>query len=80
MKNKLLSKEKEQSPGPLVKKPSELRKRSTSLWGTKTFPHYLVIENHLDLKDEGLEWPLCFFVYQGGVKKKKNFLRGGVKT
>ena len=27
------------------------------------------------------EWPLCFFVYQaGGVKKKTNLLRGGVKT
>ena len=23
----------------------------SSLWGTKTFPHYLVVENHLDLKD-----------------------------
>ena len=45
----------------------------SSLWGTKTFPHYLVVENHLDLKDGSLEWPLCFFVYQGGVKKKKNF-------
>ena len=29
------------------------------------------MENHIDLKDEGLEWPLSFFVYQGGVKKKK---------
>ena len=43
----------------------------SSLWGTKTFPHYLVVENHLDLKDGSLEWPLCFFVYQGGVKKKR---------
>ena len=31
------------------------------------------MENHLDLKDGGLEWPLCVFVYQGGVKKKKEF-------
>ena len=29
------------------------------------------MENHPDLKDQGgLEWPLCFSVYQGGVKKK----------
>ena len=42
----------------------------SSLWGTKTFPHYLIVENHLDLKDGSLEWPLCFLVYQGGVKKK----------
>ena len=43
---------------------------TTSLWCTKTFPHYLVMENHLDPKDGDLEWPLCFLVYQGGVKKK----------
>ena len=29
------------------------------------------MEHHLKrLKDGGPEWPLCFFVYQGGVKKK----------
>ena len=28
------------------------------------------MENHLDVKDGDLEWPLCFLVYQGGVKKK----------
>ena len=42
-----------------------------SLWGTKTSPHYLVMKNHLDLKDGGLEWRYVSFVYQGGVKKKE---------
>ena len=43
----------------------------TSLWGTKTSPHYLVMKSHLDLKDGGLEWALCFFCLSGRRSKEK---------
>ena len=43
----------------------------TLLWGTKTPLHYLVMENHLDLKDGSLEPALCFFRQSGRRSKER---------